>query len=136
MAPAYALLISLSVALVLGMAMRPPDASDGPSRKQPPSADAISIHLVTTGKDEHQRPVSIPARKLVGSAVTIQSSEPLSVGEDGTFDASLADGSVTVCVELPENWTAVQPLPGRKPQSPCWNVETKNSSVELVVKEG
>lgn len=138
MAPAYALLISLAVALVLGRAMRPADVQTTTQQdEQPPATNSVTIQLVTEEPDSGKSPTKVPAAALKGSSVTIQSGKPLKVGENGAVTWPAADGSVTVCVQLPGKWQAVkQPNAGGTLKSPCWTVDLTTNPVELVVKEG
>ncbi|MFC3895790.1 hypothetical protein ACFOWZ_30295 [Lentzea rhizosphaerae] len=125
MAPAYALLISLAVALVLGFSM---------NQQAPQEPDPVKVQLKVV-KTLKAGTISNPATELVGTAVTIQSGKPLTVGADGAVTGpAVADGSLTVCVHLSDKWVGVDATGGTL-HSPCW-VKPADKPIELKVKEG
>src|SRR5690348_16131849 len=90
MAPAYALLISLAVALALGLSMNKPAEQGNKPQAQTPTTTTnpppIRVGMKDTG--EPKKPSLATPKELVGRSVTIRrvdSSEPLKVGEDGVI---------------------------------------------------
>ncbi|NKE57066.1 hypothetical protein FXN61_09550 [Lentzea sp. PSKA42] len=136
MAPVYALLISLGVALALGAAMEPADAPNQPEQQQ----GTLTIRLVTEKTVQPGRRITEAADGLKGTPVTIQpvtSEAELTVGMDGTVKHTLVDGPLRVCLpNLPKRWTGVNVAPDSDPQAPCWNVDPRTGPFNLVVKEG
>ncbi|NUT99196.1 MAG: hypothetical protein HOY78_45050 [Saccharothrix sp.] len=103
MAPMYALLISFGAALALGFAMAP---STTPAQPQPTApAPSLTIRLVTVDNSGDK----IPATDLGGSSARVSeaaSARNLRVGQDGSIALTPTNRQLTVCVVLPEDWTA------------------------------
>ncbi|MFI9813768.1 hypothetical protein [Saccharothrix variisporea] len=100
LAPMYALLVSFGVALALGYAMTPSTAPP-----QPATAPALTIRLVTVDNSGDK----IPATDLAGTSARVTeaaSTRTLEVGADGSIVLAPPNGQLTVCVALPEDWTA------------------------------
>jgi len=141
MAPAYALLISLAVALVLGFSMKPADEQKAqPETQTTPTTEPASIRVgVREKNDEPQKPTWVTPDDLVGVSVTIQrvDSGEFKVGKDGAIPRTFFTEPVRVCLaELPEKWEGVNVEKDSTPQAPCWKVDPKNGPFNLEVRKG
>lgn len=140
MAPAYALLISLAVALVLGLSMNKAAEQGNQPEANTPATDPASIRVAVQNKDEPQKPTWDTPDELVGTPVTIQradSSEQVEVGEGGAIPRTIFDQPVLVCLpNLPGKWEGVNVAQGSTPRKPCWTVDPKAGSTNLEVRRG
>jgi hypothetical protein len=139
MAPAYALLISLAVALVLGFSMNKPAEQGNKTEAKTPAPATVSIHLVTKEVEDGIQ-ISKPVRTQGGLSVTVRrnvSGENLRTDENGKAQLAFTDGPLTVCVsDLPENLTGVGVTSTSDQRSPCWEFETVTNPLELQVRKG
>ncbi|WP_059362582.1 hypothetical protein [Lentzea aerocolonigenes] len=138
MAPAYALLISLAVALVLGSAMSPAEEKNSKQTAQPTeqaTAGTVTVRLRLAKTTDPDNQDTEPATGEVVSSVTIQSGKPLKLDENGSVTGPVADGTFTVCAQLKGRWVGVDPT-NEKPATPCWQVNRKTGPFNLFVKEG
>lgn len=134
MAPVYALLISLGVALALGAAMNPEGTPDPPREKQPTApATSLQIRLVTEKIDEQGRRVTVVATGLAVARVSVlpASGERLPVGNGGL----LANTPLKVCVLLPDKWKGLDTASGGEPGETCWRFDSKTGPFEFKVEK-
>lgn len=139
MAPAYALLISLAVALVLGLSMNEQALQGNQSQTQTTTTDPAPIRVAVKETDEPGKPTWDTPQELIGRPVTIRrvdSGEQLTVGKDGVIPRTVFDEPLRVCVELPGKWEGVDAEQGTNQRETCWKVEPGTDPIYLEVRRG
>ncbi|TQM78388.1 hypothetical protein FHX81_0654 [Saccharothrix saharensis] len=115
LAPVYALVVSFLAVLLLGAVVGEPAA---PTR-------SVDIRFVAHGQDR----ASLDNARVEVFAGT---GSALTVNAEGRIDGVPADGPLTICVRLPQGWSA--PAPARRlGDLTCWPEVAAEGLVELPV---
>ncbi|MFE9750487.1 hypothetical protein ACFYOT_36755 [Saccharothrix saharensis] len=115
LAPFYALVVSFLAVLLLGAVVDEPD----------PPTRSVDIRFVTNGQDR----TSLDHTRVEVFAGT---ESVLTVNAEGRIDDVPADRALTICVRLPEGWSASAPA-RRLGDYTCWPEVAAEGRVELPV---
>ncbi|WP_158845929.1 hypothetical protein [Saccharothrix deserti] len=114
LAPVYALVISFLSVLLLGAVVSEP-ATTPPAGEEP----TVDLQFVTT-KDEQggTTPVPVTGPDIAEVTVLVGRGSGFEVGADGKVEDVMSGESLTVCAELPREWSA--PGTTKRGEFTCW----------------